>query len=283
MLEYIKIFIMSLFSGALLPLPTSAAAHFSFLNVATKFSEEEKLLGFYYSLMTLVFSLVIFVLFRRIYISSFKSVFSKDGKKKKLQYRNLVIGTGVSLALSLVLCIPVSEGRLLMDYFDLFLKSNGVLLVAVSSVICGLILLISSWYMSSSAGKYVAAPSVGSTIRFSVYQLFSYVIPGLSHVSCASTNMLTSDIKPEYLMVNVYTYIAPQAFLISLIKIIRAVAADNVVINPMAVVIAVIVSGVACGFVVNFCVRANMRKLMLFFSIYSIFLGLLITVGSFII
>ena len=267
----------------MLPLPTSAAAHFSFLNIGLEFTQNETLLGFYYSVMTLVFSLVVFGLFRKIYISSFKSVFSKTSGNRKLQYKNLVTGVGISLAVSLILCIPVTKERLLMDYFDLFLKSNGILLVAVSSVICGLVLLISAWYITSSDSKFVVAPSIGSTIRLSVYQLFSYVIPGLSHISCASTNMLVSDIKPEYLMVNVYTYIAPQAFLISLIKIIRALVADNVVINPISVIIAVVVSGVACGFVVNFCVRANMRKLMIFFSIYSIVLGLLITVGSFII
>ncbi len=277
MIEYIKIIILSIFTGALLPLPTSAAAHYSYLNVALNFSEKQEELGFYYSIMTFVFSVIIFIFFRKIYLSSFKSLFNK-GKSEK----NLVIGTVLSIMMSLILCLPISEDRLLIDYFDLFLKGNGLFLTSFASIISGLFLVIAIWYTKKGDNSKVKLISVKSSLRFSFYQLLSYVIPGLSHVSGGCTNLLISDVEPDRLMAHLYTYLAPQMFFVSFIKIIRA-AAGTVAINGAYVIIAVIVSGLASGLFMSLCAKVNMRKLMSFFSVYSILIGIFIVAGSFII
>lgn len=281
MLEYIKIIILSIFTGVLLPLPTSSALHYSYLNIALDFSEKEEVLGFYYSVMTLVFSVVVFVFFRKIYISSFKSLIKRNASDAS-DAKNLAVGSALSLILALVLLLPVSQGRLLMDYFDLFLKGNGMLLTSISSVISGLLLVIAIWYTGKSDNAKVKLISVKSSLRFSFYQLFSYVIPGLSHVACGTTNLLISDVEPNRLMAHLYTYMAPQMFFISLIKIIRAIIND-VVINPISVVLAVIITVLASGLFMSLCAKVNMKKLMGFFSLYSIVIGLFVAIGSFII
>ena len=281
MLEYIKIIILSIFTGVLLPLPTSAAVHYSYLNIALEFSEQEEVLGFYYSVMTLAFSVVVFIFFRKIYFSSFKSLIKRN-ETESSDSKNLVVGSALSLLITLILLVPVSQGRLLMDYFDLFLKGNGMLLTSVSSVISGLLLVIAIWYTGKSENAKVKLISIKSSLRFSIYQLFSYVVPGLSHVACGTTNLLISDVEPNRLMAHLYTYMAPQMFLISVIKIIRAIAND-IVINPVSVIIAVVISVLAGGLFMNLCAKVNMKKLMFFFSLYSIVMGLFVAVGSFII
>ena len=281
MLEYIKIIILSIFTGVLLPLPTSAAVHYSYLNIALEFSEQEEVLGFYYSVMTLAFSVVVFIFFRKIYFSSFKSLIKRN-ETESSDSKNLLVGSALSLLITLILLVPVSQGRLLMDYFDLFLKGNGMLLTSVSSVISGLLLVIAIWYTGKSENAKVKLISIKSSLRFSIYQLFSYVVPGLSHVACGTTNLLISDVEPNRLMAHLYTYMAPQMFLISVIKIIRAIAND-IVINPVSVIIAVVISVLAGGLFMNLCAKVNMKKLMFFFSLYSIVMGLFVAVGSFII
>lgn len=282
MIEYIKIIIMSIFTGVLLPLPTSAAAHYSYLNIVLDFSESEEVLGFYYSVMTLVFSALIFVFFRKIYITSLKNLVNRNGENKNKDYRNLIIGTALSLPVSLVLCIPVSTDRLLMDYFDLFLKGNGMLLTALASIISGALFITAFWYTSKSDNPKIKLISVKSSLRLSFYQLFSYVIPGLSHICTAGTNLLISDIEPGRLMAHIYTYMAPQMFFISIIKIIRGIAGEAV-INPVSVIICVVVSALASWLFMSLSTKVNMKKLMVFFSIYSVIIGLFIAVGSFII
>ena len=75
MIEYIKILLISLICGATLPLPVSSGAHLSFINGILDFSDDKNVLGLYYSVMSVAFSLVIFVFLRKIYLSGIKSLF----------------------------------------------------------------------------------------------------------------------------------------------------------------------------------------------------------------
>lgn len=280
MIDYIKMIILALISGATAALPTSSAAHYSVVNSIVNFSEDGKTLGFYYSVISIAFSVVIFILLRKIYLNGFKALFSKDESLKN--YKKVMINIWVSLVPMAVLFVPVGEGILLIDYFDKFLSSNNLLLVAVISILSALILVISIWYtrQGNSATKRVC--DIKTTVRFSVYQLISYIIPGISRVSSAATNMLICDVDSRVVVREIYLYIAPQMFLVNLIKALRYALSDAVV-DPIMIVIGAVVGAAMALLVVTKLSKVNIRRTFTFFSIYSAIFGVTAAILSFIV
>ena len=277
MIEYIKILIVSLVCGASLPLPVSSASHYSFLNSFINISDDSKTLGLYYSVIALTFSAVIFVLLRKIYSSSIRSLFDKD--RKLTNYRKLMKNLALSLIPMIVLFIPMGEGKLLCDVFDEFLVKSNVLLVAFASIICGLILVISMWYTKESYAVTKRGADIKTVIRSSVYQLVSYVIPGFSHISSATTNMLICDVESKVVIREIYLYIAPQMFIVNLVKLIRYILGDTV-INPIMIIISVIAAAVMSYIVVTKMSKINIRRILPFFAVYCIASGIIFCVLS---
>ena len=88
MIEYIKMFILSLINGVMMPLPVSSSAHVSFLNKVLDYTDKGETLSFYYAVFSVAFSLVIFFSLRKIYGKVFKSLFTKnDGSKHTAAYK----------------------------------------------------------------------------------------------------------------------------------------------------------------------------------------------------
>ncbi len=282
MIEYLKILILAIFTGLTAPLPTSSAAHYSFMNCVLNGSADEKILGFYYSLFMLAFSFTVFVALRKIYIKSFKSLFSKSKDKTTLAYRERQKGIFFSMIPSLILFIPVSSDTLLCDYFDKFLTPGSLLIVCIASIICGLFLVISIWYTKQEVKRKKRGAKSEDVIRMTLYNLVSQMIPGVSKVSVSATNLIICDVEPTVITREIFLYLAPQVFSFNLIKVIRFLVSD-IVVDPISVIIGLVAVILTAALMVSLSGKVNMKKLYLFFSIYSVVLGVFIGTISFII
>ncbi len=286
MIEYLKLVILALVCGITMPLPASSAAHFSVLSYALNFAADETNLGFYYSVFGIVFSVVIFIMLRKIYIKSLSALFTRNEEKLKSNkltpYKPIVRNIFLSLIPMAVLFIPVSGDTLVLDYFDKFLTSNSLYLVGVASVINALILLVAIWYTRQKANELKRVSDTRSTLRMAVYQVVSYVVPGFSHIASGSVNMLISDVNPRVIIREVYLYLAPHMFIISVFKVVRAILND-VIVDLVPLTIAIVVFALAAFLCVHLVGKFNLRKLFPFFAVYSVLIGALAVAATFII
>lgn len=284
MLEYIKMIILSVFTAVMKPLPVSSAAHYSFLNKVLSFSENETQLTFYYYIFTLVFSLSVFIMLRKIYIKSVKALFVKDKavikKEKLVVYKKVGKNVIICILPSVLLFIPVSKESLLIDYFGKFLTENAFFLTTFATIVNALIMVISIWYSRQNFAEKKRVPETKSIVRMAVYSLLSYVVPGFSQISCASTNMVISDTDERVVMRDIYLYLAPQAFVVSLVQIIRVLVADFV-FDPIMLIIAVVFSALIGFLIIKIVGKFNMRKLFAYFTIYSAVFGVVIGITAF--
>lgn len=286
MIEYIKMIIIALVCGVTMPLPTSAAAHYSLLSYVMNFKSKEEALGFYFGVFGITFSVVLFIMLRKIYIKSLKALFIRDKEKlaaeKLTVYKPLVKNMFISLIPMAVLFIPVSEDTLLIDYFDKFLTANSLYLVGAASVINALVLVVAIWYTRQKANELKRVSDTKSALRMAVYQVVSYIVPGFSHIASGSVNMLISDVNPRVIIREVYLYLAPHMFIISVFKVVRAILAD-VIVDIVPLAIAVAVFGAAAFVCVHLVGKFSIRKLFPFFAVYSVLLGVLAVCATFII
>lgn len=286
MIEYIKMIILAVVCGLTMPLPTSSAAHYSVLSHAMNLTGDEKELGLYFGVFGIVFSLVIFIMLRKIYIKSIKALFTFDNEKlknKKLTpYKPIVKNIFLSIIPSLVLFIPTSKDTIILDYFDKFLTSNSLYLVGVACVINALVLVVAIWYTKQQSNVVKRVSDTKSVLRMSVYQLVSYVVPGFSHVSSGGVNMLISDVNSRVIIREVYLYLAPQMLIVSIVKVLRAVLSD-VIVDIVPLAIATVVFAVAAFICVHLVGKFNVRKLFPFFAVYSGLLGVVAVLVTFII
>lgn len=273
MIEYIKMFILSLINGVMMPLPVSSSAHVSFLNKVLDYTDKGETLSFYYAVFSVAFSLVIFFSLRKIYGKVFKSLFTKnDGSKHTAAYKKAGKNIFLSILPAVLLFIPVSEDMLVIDYFDKFLSSSGLLLTAFASLISALVFVTAIWYTKQSNSPTYRNASTKTVLRSAVYELVAFVVPGTSKIAIGSVNMLICDVEPKVIMRDVYLYSAPVIFAVSVVKIIRGLIVD-LVVDPLAVIIGAAVSIIASSVIVYFVSKVNMRKLMGFFAWYSVFFG----------
>lgn len=273
MIEYIKMFILSLINGVMMPLPVSSSAHVSFLNKVLDYTDKGETLSFYYAVFSVAFSLVIFFSLRKIYGKVFKSLFTKnDGSKHTAAYKKAGKNIFLSILPAVLLFIPVSEDMLVIDYFDKFLSSSGLLLTAFASLISALVFVTAIWYTKQSNSPTYRNASTKTVLRSAVYELVAFVVPGTSKIAIGSVNMLICDVEPKVIMRDIYLYSAPVIFAVSVVKIIRGLIVD-LVVDPLAVIIGAAVSIIASSVIVYFVSKVNMRKLMGFFAWYSVIFG----------
>lgn len=285
MFQYIKMLIISIISGVMAPLPASSAAHTAFLNAVMGFTDNERMLSFYCSVFGLAFAFVVFFTLRKIYIKTFKSAFSKGSESSKSAeaYKKLAKNLFLSVLPLAFLYIPVSgDGTLLIDYFDKFLVSSGFILMAFSSFISTFVVVISIWYTKQKNAPTKRTAATKDVLRMSVYQLVSYVVPGMSKVSLGAVNMLICDIDPKVIMREVYVYLAPQLLVVSTVNIIRGIVA-NIVIDPIMIAVAFFGFVLASAVIIHFVSKVNMRKLLGFFAAYSAIFGIFAGVASFLV
>lgn len=286
MIEYIKMIVIALVSGITMPLPTSSAAHYSILSYAMNFMGDARELGFYYSVFGIAFSVVIFIMLRKIYIKSIKALFIRDKKKlaanKLTAYKPIVKNMLISIIPMAVLFIPVAKDTLVMDYFDKFLTADSIYLVGVASVINALILVVAIWYTRQKANELKRVSDTRGTLRMAVYQVVSYVVPGFSHISSGSVNMLITDVNPRVIIREVYLYLAPHMFIVSVVKVVRALVND-VIVDVVPLAIATVLFTLAAFLMVHLVGKFGIRKLFSFFAVYSALIGALAVGVTFII
>ena len=282
MIEYIKMIIIAIVSGFMAPLPVSSSAQFSILSKAVFLTDDENKLGFYFALFGVTLSVVIFFCLRKIYLKSFRSLFSKatdsNGKIYKKVSKNILL----SVLPMAVLFIPLGEGRLLIDYFDKFLSGNGLYLTGIACVISSLVLLVARWYAKQENKKAKRVCSTGSALRMSVYQLASYIVPGFSHIASGAANMLMGDVHSKVVMREVYLYLAPSMFIVNIAKIVKYLIND-VIIDASLAVVGIVVFAAMCYLAMRLVAKLNTRKVLSFFSIYSVLLGIGAVVLTFVI
>lgn len=270
MIQYIKMVIISLVSGIMMPLPISSSAHVSFLNKVMNYTSDHNVLSFYYAVFSMAFAVVVFFNLRKIYSKIFASFLkSKSGEMNGAKsYRKVGKNILLSLLTLAVLYIPVSKEMLIIDFFDKFLSPSGLLLSAFACLISAFIIVISVWYTRQKNASTLRGSSTKTVMRTAFYQLFSYVVPGMSKISLGSVNFLICDIEPKVIMREVYLYVAPQVFVVSLVKIIRGLVVD-LVVDPLAIIIGAVISIVTSAVIIHFVSKVNMRKLLGFFAGYS--------------
>ena len=275
MIEYIKMIIIAVVSGFMAPLPASASAHFSILSKAVSLTDDENKLGFYFALFGVTLSVVIFFCLRKIYLKSFRAIFEKksDSDSNLKIYKRVSKNIFLSILPIAVLFIPLGEGKLLLDYFDKFLSGNGLYLTGFACIISGFVLLVARWYAKQENKKAKRVCNTGSAIRMSVYQLASYIIPGFSHIASGAANMLMGDVHPKVVMREVYLYLAPSMLIVNIAKIINYLIND-VIIDASLAITGIVIFAAMCYLAMRLVAKLNTRKVLAFFSVYSILLGI---------
>ena len=282
MIDYIKFMILAIFSGIFAPLPLSSSAQFSIMNSVLNFSQNDRILGFYYSVFMIVFSMAVFIRLRKIYLNILKSCFRKQSDTKNAAYRKRLKNILLSLLPTLVLFCPVGKNTLLCDYSDRLLVSGGLFIVGVASVLCGFYLVISIWYTGRMQGKVKRSPETKDVIRMSFYNLVAQMIPGLSKVSFSSTNLLIGDVDSRVIIREIYMYLAPQILVFNSMKAVRALL-SGIIIDPVMIVLSIAVVFICSMLMISLVAKVNIRKLLPFFSVYSVISGIFALIITFII
>ena len=179
-----------------------------------------------------------------------------------------------------MLFIPVSKGRLLADYMDSFLNVNGLILSGLACVTTATVLFVAMWYTSKSKNPLRRAVDKKIVLRMSFYQLPCYIIPGFSHVASGAVNFFISDIGSKSLVGQLYIYLAPSMFVVSLVRIIRLLV-SGILFDPLVLLAGVLLFVIVSRVVINLTLKVNIRRMFSFFSAYSIIFGIFITFISF--
>ncbi len=283
MIEYIKMAIVAVITGLTAPLPSSSAAHFNFFANITGLSAEGEILSLYYNIFMFVFSLVILISFRKTVTRGFRLALKPDSlkgaenvKDKMYFIKNILF----SLLPTVLLFIPVSKDKLLIDYADSFLNVNGLILAGLACVTTACVLVVAMWYTSKSKNPLRRAVDKKIVLRMSFYQLPCYIIPGFSHIASGAVNFFISDIGSKSLLGQLYIYLAPSMFVVSLVKIIR-ILVSGVLFDPILILAGAVIFAIISRLIINLTLKVNIRRLFSFFSVYSVAFGIFITLISF--
>lgn len=286
MIEYLKMIIVAIFTGLTAPLPVSSSAHFNFLFNVLGLEGDGQQLSFYYNAFLLILSLIIMISYRKIFIGGIKSLFVSKEKQELYSslkgYRIIEKNILVSLISTLILFVPISKEKLLMDYFDSFLNLNSVILSGFACIISACMLLIAIWYTRKRGTQINKTTNTKTALRLSLYQLPCYIIPGFSHIAGGCVNLILCDVKIKTFLSELYVYLAPSMFIVSLVKVIRSVA-SGVLINPVLLLIGIVFFALAAKLMLNLTTKVNLRRLFAVFSVYSLLFGAFIAVAAFLI
>ena len=274
MLEYIKSLILGILTGITAPLPVSSSGHFSLGNNLLGFAADGELSALYYSVFMIVFSVVIMFSLREPYSKLFRGS-SKNSKNYKLRLKNLLF----SVVIGALLFIPIPGlGKSFTDYFNLFLTSENILnsiLTGAAAVFTGLIIAVSVWYIKRGRGSKKKTVPARSAVRMCVYSLPAYIIPGTSKIALSSVNLALCDVKSDVLFREAYFYIAPQVFIVNLIRTLLLLAKG---LRPeiTSLLIGVAAVALAALLVIAIIRKTDSGKLLLFFSAYAVLFGTVI-------
>lgn len=269
-IEYIKALILGLIVGVSSPLPVSSSAHLFLTNNLLGFSQDKNTVSFYYFFFMLTFSVVILVSFKNIYIKTFKGALKKK-KSYSLRMKNMLI----SLAISLLLFVPLGGYGSIIDSFDRFMLSGNLLnpiLICIGCVFSGVMLMLCLWSAKNTRQKGKKTVSFTDCLKTAIYSLPSFVIPGFSRVSSGSVNLILRDVNPASAMREAYFYLAPQLLTVSIIKVIST-ALQGVSFDPIVLSVGIIACALANFLVITLLRKVSIKKLFGFFGIYSILLG----------
>lgn len=271
MIEYIKIAVISLISGLLAPLPFSYAASYSFLSYILDFNINSQLSVFYYSIISVVFSLAIFISLRKIYSKGLKALFStkKSTMPNRLGYLKFMLNLLISLVPAVVVLVPYKKDKFLLDYFSEQIGAEHLLVTAVCCAVSELFLLLGSWYVKQKYAQTKRSSDWKSLIRFGIYQVVSYFFPGISSVSMGATSLLISDVDNKVIIREILTYIAPSILITNVFRLVRT-AMTGIVLNPIVIILCVVFSAVGSGLMIHLISKIDFRKTCVYFSIFSI-------------
>ena len=283
MLEYIKMAIVAIVTGLTAPLPVSSLAHYNFFSNVVGISDTTDRLTLYYSIFMLVFSLVILFSFRNTVSRGFKLAVrpsALEGSDKVKDKKYFVKNVIASLVPTLLLFIPVSKTNLLVDYLDSFLNVNGLILSGLACITTALVLIVAIWYTSKNRNPLRRAVDKRIVFRMSFYQLPCYIIPGFSHIASGAVNLFISDIGSKSLVGQLYIYLAPSMFVVSLVKTIRLLV-SGVLFDPLVMLAGIILFVISSYVIVRLSLKINVRRLFSFLSGYSAVFGIFIIFVSF--
>ena len=283
MISYLKMLAISLISGIFTALPVSYSANYAFLTSVTNFSDDSSVLGFYFAVISAVFSIVVFFYLKKIYRKAFRSLFTrkKNRDEKTGNYRKVSLNLLLSLIPAAVMFIPTGKGKFVLDMFTSLLGGDNLLLTAFCCFGSGIMLFVAMWYTRQKYAETKRITKTQSVVRFSIYQIPAYILPGLSNVAVGSTSLLLTDVEQSILVRELLLFLAPSMFVVNAARIVRFILAD-VVFDPLLIVIAVAGALAGSVLVIHFISRINIRKVFLFFSIYSIIFGIFIAAAAFI-
>ncbi|MBQ7597379.1 MAG: hypothetical protein IJU56_02230 [Clostridia bacterium] len=286
MLTYLKLLILSLFGGLFAALPVSYSAHIAYLNHVTSFTEDRDQLGFYFAIISAVFALVVIFKLRRIYGKAFRVALTP---KKKIDEPNLkktcgntVLGLLISLLPAALMFVPLPNGQLAMDVLLTLLQKDYLLVIASCSIGSGIFLFLAMWYTSRHYDRPQRTAKPLSVLRFSVYQLPSHLLPGISHTATGATALLLTDVEDLVIEREVLLYLAPSLLIVNVARIVRFIL-SGLVLQPVLIAIAAVGSLLGSILTLHLISKFNIRKNYLFFAIYSILFGALIVVTSFLV
>ena len=191
MIEYIKTFIISFITSIFAPVAASSSAHFAFLENILSFSATKDESAFYYSVISVIFALISLFFVRKIYKKGFSAVFTKSTKiANKKTYKSMMKGVLVSLVPCVLMMIPVSEDKFVLDYFSNYLWKNNILVTSFCCFAMGFVILIAAWITSQKNIEKHRNSTVTDVLRITLYQTVAYIFPGLSPVSLSSTGII---------------------------------------------------------------------------------------------
>ena len=275
MIEYIKAIIISLMCGIFAPLQFSHSAVYSYLSYILDFNQNTSLGIFYYSIISIAFSVAVLFSLRKIYIKGIRALFSKKNSKiqNRSGYRKLMLNLLISLLPAAIMSIPYSKDKILLDVFNNQLSSSHLLVTALCCAGSGMFLFIAHWYTKQNYSKTARSADMKSVIRFSVYQLLSYFLPGVSCVSIGATSLLISDVDNRVIVREMLTYIAPSMLTVNIVRLVR-VCIVGVIPNPVTIAVCAVAAFVGSAFMIRLLSKIDFKKTCIFFSIFSFVFGI---------
>ncbi|MCM1545289.1 MAG: hypothetical protein NC110_08330 [Ruminococcus sp.] len=280
MIEYIKIAIASFIGGIFAPLPVSSSAHFSFLNYVTGFSTDENSIGFYFSIVSVIASIVMILYVRKIYARAAKSLTQKAKTQKGKAYKSMIINTFISLVGAVIMFVPYSKGKLLFDVYNSNLDGGSILASSFCCFASGFILIVAIWFAKQKKEKKHRTTGKTDVVRLTLYQLPANFLPGFSHIANGATSLIVSNIDENVIMRELYLYVAPSSLIINAARLISYIV-RGVTIDYIAVLICAAFAVIGCAVMFPLISKANIRKTFSFFAVYSIVLGIFMTASSF--
>lgn len=275
MIEYIKAAIISIISGLFAPLPFSHSAGYSYLSYILDFNQNSSLSIFYFSIISIAFSLAVFFSLRKIYFKGFRALFS--AKNSKIQnrsgYRKLMLNILISLLPAAVMAVPYSKDKIILDLFNDQLGTTHLLVTALCCVGSGLFLLIAHWYTKQNYAQTKRSADAKSLIRFSIYQIPAYFLPGVSCVSLGTTSFLISDIDSRVIVREMLTYIAPSMLTVNVVRLVRVCMNGGIIPNPIMIALCAVCAILGSVLMIRLLSKIDFRKTCIFFSIFSIIFG----------